>query len=166
MTSSFYQEKETNNIMASEYLYPHGSDCLSIIVPKDNKLESFLEKFLHDETIQSIFIIFFLFVLVRIILERSSMHKWFSDFFITLGIFLPQNFIKNISSNTVLIWLMGLLPFSVITTCLLSSIIYKTLVEKLFSPDMNTLDELIQSNLTLLLTNTDTLVESWGSNLK
>lgn len=92
MKESLLEEKVQ---LKTESLYPHDSNCLVIMVPKQSSLEHFLRKIVKNADIQSICIALTLFTIARIIIERLSWKQWINISLNSLGIFLNQNKIRN-----------------------------------------------------------------------
>ncbi|KAJ6630889.1 hypothetical protein Bhyg_16545 [Pseudolycoriella hygida] len=148
----------------TENLYPHERDCLVIMVPKQSNLEHFLEKIIKNSDILSIFIALILFAIVRIIIEKCNWKKWLTIFIKTLGIFLNQEQIRN-TTDVEVAWDMNLRGFSVLATIALSVIIYTNLVNQ--QPvEIDTIDDLIASNLTIYAPDFLQNDTSFVSNLK
>lgn len=141
-----YYDKKLN--LTTEHLYPHERDCVVVIVPKQKKPEFFLEKIIKNGDIQSIGMAILVLILIRILIERASYGKWFTIAFRTIGILFNQvgmknyNFLESAWTNIVK-------GFSTIATIALSAIIYNHLVNDQYD-EIDTIDELIDSNLTLL----------------
>lgn len=162
--SPYYINKEENRKLKTENLYPHEKDCLVIMVPKQSNLEHFLQKIIKNADIQSICIALILFTIVRIIIQRPSWKQWISIFIKSLGIFLNQDTLQNETSVEVA-WDINLRGFSVLATITLSVIIYKNLISKEYV-EINTIEDLIASNLTIFAPNFLQNDDSFWSNLK
>lgn len=155
MTSSIMEIVDSNVQSQSEYLYPHGVDCMSILVPSLRRKTTFLLKVFHGNTniFILIFVTFLFFVMSRIFFEYTAPSDWFSEFLVTLGIFLAQNFIKSPKSKREYIWIFGVLIFAYISIVLLSSILYQSLVVNQYGPEIDTLEQLANSDLNIVLLN-------------
>lgn len=153
MTSEIMQIGDSNFKQQFEYLYPHGVDCMSILVPSLRRKTTFLRKvFNYNRDICIlIFVTFFLFVLIRIFMECTSPFGWFSEFMITLGIFLLQNFIHSPKSKRERTWTFSVLIFAFLSLVLMSSILYQCLVEIRYEPEIDTLEQLANSDLNIVL---------------
>lgn len=165
MTSEVY--KGYNESIWYESLYPHNRECLAIIVPTTStSINSFVYKFARSSALKIIVAIFVILMVARIALLRSSYKIWFSEYFITWSIILQQNFIRKPKLMVEKIWIILILLFSIITTVLLSGTIYKTLVVPQFLPNIDTLDELMASNLSILLGTNDEILQEMAIYLK
>lgn len=142
-----------------EYLYPHGVDCLSILVPSLRRKTAFLFKVFYFNTniCILIFVTFLAFVMLRILNEYTSPTDWFSEFLVTLGIFLAQHFIQSPKSKREYSWILGVLIFAFISIVLLSSILYQSLVVNRYEPEIDTLEQLANSDLNIVLLNGQTV---------
>ncbi|XP_037025484.1 uncharacterized protein LOC119066900 [Bradysia coprophila] len=149
--------------LKTEGLYPHEKDCLVAMVPKQSNSEHFLEKIIREPDIQSIFLALILFAIVRMIIGKSSWKHWVSISIKSLGIFLNQDKILN-KTRIEVAWDMNLRGFSVLATIALSVITYKNLMSKKYV-EIDTIDELIASNLTILAPDYLKNEELW-SNIK
>lgn len=162
--SPYSIKEEENKKLKTENLYPHEKDCLVIMVPKQSHLEHFLQKIIKNSDIQSICIALMLFTIVRIIIQKPSWKLWISILIKSLGIFLNQDKIQNETSVEVA-WDINLRGFSVLATIALSVIIYKNLISKEYV-EINTIEDLIASNLTIFAPDFLRNDESFWSNLK
>lgn len=63
-------------------------------------------------------------------------------------------------------WLLLILPFSIIMVVLFSGTIYQTLVMRKFAPNIDTMDELAASNLSILLLKNYKVNEHLNINIK
>lgn len=135
-----------------EYLYPHGFDCISIIVPSLKRRSAFILKVIRYDATILIFVTFLIFVVARIIIECTPTSGWLSEFLVTLGICLAQKFIKSPKSAREFIWVVGLLLFAFIAIVILSSISYKSLIEKKFDSEIDTFEQLANLDLNIFMT--------------
>lgn len=152
MSSKFMKIDDSNQESQFEYLYPHGFECMSILVPSIRQRTNFILMVFRNETTILILITFFMFVVARIIIESTSTSGWFSEFMLTLEICLAQKFIKSPKSTREFIWVIGLLLFALISVVILASISYKSLVEKLYESEIDTLEQLANSELNIFMT--------------
>lgn len=153
MTSALMNIKDINNESDFEYLYPHGVDCLTILVPALRRSESIMFKIFRCNAVVLIFVTFLIFVMVRILIQRARIYGWFSEFMVTLGIFLAQKFIRSPTSKSEFIWISGLLVFAIIAVVVLSSILYQGLVVSRFEPEIDTIEQLADTNLKIVMLN-------------
>lgn len=150
-TSPITPEKPGISKNMIEFLYPHGKNCLRIVVPRIKKKQMFLVKLIHNYNCQTICIVFCIFVLFKIVFGRSRLQTWLPDILSTLAIFLAQG--KPIKSHRlwVSIWNGELVLFSLFSTAALSAICYKTIISTKYISQIDSLDDLVQSNLTILV---------------
>lgn len=153
MTSALMKIIDTNTETDYEYLYPHGVDCLSILVPTLRQKQSFLFKIIRSNSTILILVTFIIFVVVRMLIQRASVRGWFSEFLVTLGIFLAQKFIRSPKSKSEFIWITGLLMFAIIAVVVLSCILYQSLVVNLFEPEIDTAEQLADTDLKIVMLN-------------
>lgn len=132
------------------FTYPHDSNCLVVLVPKAKK-NSFLLTIIQSKTVGLIFCVWLIFVILRIIISKRPAHLWISELLLTLGIFLSQHSIQNPKSKLELFWLIMVLVFTIIALALLAGDFYRSLVLPHYAMDINTIDQLIASNLTILI---------------
>lgn len=96
---------------------------------------------------QLVCIALMLFVVVGVIILKSDWKQWFRMVFRRLGIFVSEDRTPvKISSGKA--WDINLRVISVLATVTLSVIIFQNLLSKVYV-EMDTLDELIASNLTI-----------------
>lgn len=150
--------------LKTESLYPHEKDCVVVMVPKQLSLEEFLQKIVKEPDIQSICIVLIMFAIARIIIQKSPWKLWTAIFIKTLGIFLNQDKISN-DTSAQLAWDMNLRGFSVLATIALSVFIYKNLMSKEYV-EIDSIEDLIASNLTIFAPDSFQHDESFWSNLK
>lgn len=131
----------------TEMLYPYGTDCVVIMVPKQSQLHHFLQKLIKEPDIQSVCIVLMLFVIARILIEKSHWSQWIGICIESLGTFLSQ--VKSAKRNSIAkAWDINLRGFSVFAVVTLSVIIFKNLMNKEYV-EIDKVDELIASNLTI-----------------
>lgn len=136
-----------------EYLYPHGVDCLTVLVPTLGKRESYIFKIIHESATILICVTFLMYVMVKILIERAPISDWFSEFMITFGIFLGQKFIRSPKSTRECIWINGLLTFALVAVVILASILYRNLVVNQYEPEIDTAQQLADLNLKIFMLN-------------
>lgn len=106
---------------------------------------------MRNGDIQSVGIAMLTLTITRIVIERASYNKWFAISFRSFGILFNQVVMKDYNCLESA-WTNVVKGFSTITTVALSSIIYKNLVNDQYD-EIDTIDELIASNLTVLAPN-------------
>lgn len=135
-----------------EYLYPHGIDCMAILVPSIRHQIPFIIMIVRYDATILIFVTFFMFVVARIIIECAPTSGWFSELMLTLQICLAQKFIRSPKSTSEFIWVSSLLMFAFVAVMIMASFSYKILVEKQYEPEMDTSEQLANSDLNIFMT--------------
>lgn len=148
----------------TESLYPHEKDCLVVMVPKQNEFANFLRKVMKNSEIQSICIALLLFAIVRIIIQKSAWWQWLSILIKSLAIFFNQDRIPN-KNGIEVAWDINLRGFSLLATIVLSVIIYKDLITTHYV-EIDTIDDLVSSNLTIYAPDFFQEDDAFWSNLK
>lgn len=137
--------------MTSEALFPHDIDCLTAIVPQQEISNHFLHKLVLYADAQAICIALLLFIVFRIILQKARWSESSTILFKTFGVFLNQNRIEN-DNQVKSAWEINLRGFSLLATTALSTFIFKSIITA-DSREINTIDNLIASNLTIYAPN-------------
>lgn len=140
--------------------YPSQICCLRVAInPYHGHLDNIL-LILRSSQCLSISIIFIIFFLIRLIFAKpskrnQSLVNWlivvFTD---TLGIFLSQNKIKKARTayyHLEHLWNVGILLFSIVATVTLAGIIYKSFVINKSISEINTLEELAETDVLIYL---------------
>lgn len=140
------EERKLN--LSTERLYPHGEECVVVIVPKQNKPDNFLTKFTDNGDVQSVGLAMLTLIIARILIERASYRKWFAISFTTFGLLFNQAVVRN-ENFIESAWTNIVKGFSAISTIALSAIIYNNLVNDRYS-EIDTIKDLIASNLTVI----------------
>lgn len=94
-----------------------------------------------------------IFVISRIFIEYTSPSDWFTEFLVTLGIFFAQDFIQRPKSKREHAWIFGMLFFAYISLVVMASILYQSLVVSQYEPENDTLEQLANSDLNIVLMN-------------
>lgn len=149
----------TSNIMqinkqdaaASETVdcYPHNFDCLSVLVPRTNRHELFLKEIAKRKSVWAILITFGMFVVLRSIVTGDNLiisnHS-------TLAILLAQHFWRKRQMRpSECLWMMLMMVFALFLTTILSSLFFVSLVNYKYVPQIDTIDQLAESGLTILV---------------
>lgn len=113
----------------------------------------------HADTI-AIFIVLLLFVIARIFLQKGTWHRGFVIAFEAVGVFLNQIRISN-NNQVKVAWDINLRAFSLLATTALSAIIFKNLIAA-SRDEINTIDHLVKSNLTIYAPDYLKQQEIWG----
>lgn len=132
--------------LSTEALFTHDTDCLAAVVPQQEISNRFLQNVVNYADTEAIGFALLLFIIVRIFLQKESWHRGFMIAFKTVGVFLNQN--KILNANPVqLAWDINLRVFSLLATTALSAIIFQSLIAAEDSNEINTIDDLVKSNL-------------------
>lgn len=136
----------------TDRLYPHGKDCLLIIVPRQYQLGNFFARIVKHGDIQSIGVVLMMFVLARIVIRKAYVDEWFLIAFETLQMFLVQGTIINRNAVEAA-WSNILRGFSVFGITAISAILYKSLIN-VEHGEIDTIEDLIASNLSVAVPDT------------
>lgn len=150
MVDPDYIDKALN--WSTDRLYPHGKDCLLIIVPRQYQVGNFITRVLKHGDMQSICAVLLLFVFVRIIIQKAFWYEWFLIALKTLQWFLAQGPILN--RNTLeAVWSHILRGFSLFGVTTISAILYNSLIN-VQQGEIDTIEDLIASNLSVAVPDT------------
>lgn len=150
MVDRDYIENDLN--WHTDRLYPHGKDCLLIIVPRQYRVGNFFTRVVKHGDIQSIGIVLTMFVFVRILMRRAFLDEWFFIAFKTLQLFLVQGEIVNRNAVEAA-WANILRGFSLFGVTAISAILYKSLIN-VEHGEIDTIEDLIASNLSVAVPDT------------
>lgn len=162
------QQIKGNNEEITEFVYPHYTDCLRIVVPRIKTEQKFAEKLAHNSIVQSICLTAVLMFISKIILNRSfSVHDWTHTLFSILATLFGQKRQKVSPKLWETIWNAQLLLTVIFSTAALSAISYQTLVSVKYVNQIDTLNDLIKSNLRIFVEKSKASdFKTWGSNLE
>lgn len=127
-----------------ENCYPHDTDCLIILVPTSKVRESFMCNLLHRSIVVPIGFVVFLMTLVRMA-QRGEICC--DAFMFTWGIFLSQQFERHPRTLSEHILVLCILSFAFYAVMLMSTTIYTIVVTTNYTPEIDTLPQLIESGL-------------------
>lgn len=136
----------------TDRLYPHGKDCLLIIVPRQYQVGNLFTTVVKNGDIQCIGIVLSMFVLARIIIEKALLREWFLVTFKTLQLFLSQGHVLN-HNTAESAWSTLLRGFSLFGITTISAIICKNMIS-VQHKELDTIDDLIASNLSVAVPET------------
>lgn len=165
---SAQQIRGDNDEDITEFMYPHDTECLRIVVPRIKTEQRFAEKLSHNSIVQSICLTALLMFISKIMLNRSyDVHDWTVTFFSLLAVLFGQKRQKVSPKLWETIWNAQLLLTVIFSTAALSAICYQTLVSVKYVNQIDTLNELIKSNLRVFVDKSKTSdFKAWGSNLE
>lgn len=153
-----------NKQFQTESLYPYSKVCAVVLVPKQLNMANFVVKIVKEPDIYSIGIAVILFAIARIILQRTIWKQWIFVLIKTWGVFWNQAKLKNVTSIEIA-WDINLRAFSLFATVALSVIIFKNLMSQEYD-EIDTVDQLIASNLTIVAPNFYQNDDGFWSHLK
>lgn len=136
----------------TDSLYPHGKDCLLIIVPRQSQIGNLFTTVAKHGDIQTIGIVLAMFVLLRIIIQKSPFDQWFLIIFKTLQVFLAQGHMVNHNAAEAT-WSNNLRGFSLFGITTISAIICKSMIN-VEHGEIDTIKDLIASNLSVAVPDT------------
>lgn len=157
-----------NNIELTEFIYPHTTECLKIVVPRIKTEQRFIVKLAQNSIVQSIGLTMALMFISKIILNHSyRVHDWTITFFSILAVLFGQKRQKVSKKSWETIWNGQLNLLVIFSTAALSAISYQSLVSVKYVNQIDTLQDLIKSNLKIFVEKSRaTDFKTWGSNLK
>lgn len=129
-----------------EFLYPHRYDCFVILVAHNADIVSVLVRIIGNGEVQTVILVYLSFVLGRFLFDikcRKNTFDWI--WFHTIGVCLAQSTNKSMLANHNrwnTVWTAGLLIYSIIAPVILSTVIYKTLINIENAPNIVSLTEL------------------------
>lgn len=136
------------NDLAPVNLYPHGMDCMSVIVPKSKHHVLFIIQIAKRKALIAIAITFALFVILRSAVSGEGL---FTSLFVTLEICLAQNFIRLWDRPSECFWMVSMLAFALFSAIMMSSMLFVSLVNYEYQPEIDTMEQLVESGLTILV---------------
>lgn len=148
-------------------MYQHETECLRIVVPRIKTVQQFIVKLAKNSIVQLIALLVLLMFISKIILNRSyHVHDWTITFFSILAILFGQKR-QQISNKTwETIWNGQLNLIVIFSTAALSAICYKSLISVKYVNQIDTLNDLIKSDLMVFVEKSRTTdFELWGQNL-
>lgn len=137
----------------SEFLYPHTDVCFVILVPHSKK-QTLIRMLVASKSIRIICVTICLFGCLRILISRSSINKWIGLFLQTIGVYLSQYGIRRVHGIQNKIWAFSLVYYAIITTAIVSGILYSHLTKTAYEPNIDSLKDLIASDLNIWIPET------------
>lgn len=134
-------------------MYPHGVDCLSVLVPVLKQRDIFIFKVARYNATTLIIVTFLMIVVARVLIQRAPISNWFPELLITFGICLAQRNIKSPKSSHEFCWIVSVLLFAFAAVAMLSTILYQSLVLNQYLPEIDTIEQLAASDLNIFMTN-------------
>lgn len=136
----------------NQFLYPYDKECFRIVVPRITTEQRFFDKLSRNSVVQSIGILAIIFLMSKIILNRSyRVHDWMMTFFTIFAVLLGQKRPKISTKLWETQWNVLLLLSIIFSTAALSAISYQTLVSVKYIGQIDTLDDLKRSDLRIFV---------------
>lgn len=146
------QPLRTTDTKISTFLYPHYKECLRFVVPHIKNEKQFAEKLANHSIVQSVCLSILLMFISKIILHGSCrLHNFTHTFNVILAELFGQKRPKASTKVWEKMWNVQLLTIAIFSTALLSAISYETLVSVKYVKQIDTLDDLIESNLEIFV---------------
>ncbi len=134
----------------TEFLYPYEMKCLRIVVPRIKTTQRFVEKLCNNSVVQCVCLIVLVMFISKIILNRSlRVYDWAQTLFLIVAMLLAQKHPKVSTKLWETIWDVQVVVMVIFSTAALSAISYQTLVSVKYVPQIDTLNDLIDSNLSI-----------------
>lgn len=156
------------NTNEMDFLYPHDRECITLILPRADPGMTFVLKVMSSNEGLVFAISLVTFWVIRLILGRTPIHKWFASLIDTYGLYLaqmsiaPQNIIEKLLFLAIMI-------SSIQISALLAGILFDYIIEYDTRKSITTIDELLESDLKILMIDyhfNTTLVEGWLSHVR
>lgn len=135
-----------------DHTYPHGHSCLRVLVPRSHQPNTLLSRMAAHRSVRAVTVLLFAFVFMRPVFmaERRPVY-WLVEMLLALGIFLAQVDVKRRRMRwPELVWVLTVLPFSVIALAVFAAQFYTILVKHDQVDEINTLEQLLAANITVL----------------
>lgn len=155
MTAIFLHEPHHGHAEL-DHSYPHRRSCVRVIVPKNPIMTTLLYKMANHRTVQLVVVVVMGFAFVRPLTVGAPLRGWFAEWLNTVGIYFAQLDVtvqRGRMRRTELFWLIGLLPFSVVGLAAFSASFYTLMVAHVSKSELDTVEDLIESNLTVFAPN-------------
>lgn len=152
----------------NEFLYPHDKACFRIVVPRIKTEQDFFDKLSQNNVAQSICLSVLLIYISKIILNRSwRVHDWILTFFTIISSIFGQKRQKISTPLWETIWNAQLLLITIFSTAALSAISYQSLVSVKYNTQIDTINDLIESDLRIFVEiSKKSDFNIWGSSLE
>lgn len=162
------QPLRTTDTKISTFLYPHYKECLRIVVPLIKNERQFAEKLANHSVVQSICLSIVLMIISKIILHGSCrVRNWTHTFNVVLAELFGQKRPKASTKLWEKVWTVHIFTIAIFSTALLSAISYQTLVSVKYVKQIDTLDDLIKSDLKIFVEKFRSRdFDTWGRNLE
>lgn len=150
---------QENKMKNTEFLYPHDKQCFRIVAPRIKTEQRFLVKLVQNNIFEAVSLAMIMLFTSKLIFNRSSrrQHNWLLwcilEFLSILAMFFGQKRPKCSNKISVTIWNIQLVSIVIFSTAALSAVCYQTLVSIRFVNQIDSLSDLIQSNLTIFVEN-------------
>lgn len=151
-----------------ELLYPHTSRCIRIVVPQITTRRGFFQKLWQNYIVLSVCLSVLLLLITKIVFNRSHrVQDWMQMFFSIIAALFGQIQQKITNKLSETIWNTVLILLIIFSTATLSAISYQSLISVKYVRQIDTLNDLMDSNLQIFVQKSLSKdIERWGSNLK
>lgn len=126
--------------------YPHGFDCLSVIVPRSQQHNPFFVQIMANKFTWTVLLTLGAFVLFRILITGEPFAL---GVILTIGMFLAQHYQTIKMKPSKHLWSICMLVFGFFATTILSSMLFASLVDNRVIGEIDSLDDLAASGLTV-----------------
>lgn len=145
--SNWINSNDKNISFDTQFCYPHGTDCLSIMVPVVNQHASALYSLAHP----LIYAVGILFIIMAILRTISGVETFPHAVFITIAALFAQNFRRKPVTVSAKVWDSTMLLFTLSSSIFLSSTLYTNLINDGIALEIDTLQQLADSNLRIVV---------------
>lgn len=139
-----FQDKSRNR----DYLYPHASDCMSIVVPVNKMRKTFLQILGHQAIVVPVVVVTVLLAIVRVSARRESAVQ---AVLLTFGTFLAQQNAPEPRRFSEKLWLCLMLLIALLASMVVSSTMYKIVMTITYEEEIDTMEQLIESGLPIFM---------------
>lgn len=136
-----------NDIDQLEYLYPHDTDCICVMVPVTKDRKPFLAILFQEPILIPIGCCLLTMMLLRIVQRQEP---WPDAILCTIGMFFAQQFRRENRTVTESLWSGWMLAFVFYSTTLMSSTLYQIIVMTSYEPEIDTFAQLKASNIPII----------------
>lgn len=137
--------------------YPHGYDCLSIIVPRSKKRELFFMQIVTHKFTWAVLLTLLAFWFFRFVITGE---RWSEAAMVTIGLFLVQHFEQVKMKPSEHLWTVFMIVFGFFSITILSTMLFASLVNIRVVEEIDTLEQLAASGLNVYV-NLPTHEDTW-----
>lgn len=126
------------------YCYPHGFDCLSIVVPRSKQHEFFLHRIVGHKFTWAVMLTLLAFVFFRFCITGE---QWSTAILVTVAFFFVQNFRNNKMKPSEHLWTAFMIVFGFFSITIMSTMLYASLINNKAVAEIDTIEQLAASGL-------------------